>query len=405
MRTVPSDVMTAPAVCAFWSAMGTSNAAVLYQNDQYGRSLMEHVVSACFDLGLAIQTFGYEIAGTAFNAKSIEAAVEKLAGSGLRYVFVAVTYAPSLAVIVDSALAQGLLAADDPDSSCWGFGGGISTGDFASLSGEARAALHGSITIRAAGAIDGTPAWEHYVNQWPSLDLADFQPHLPAAWQLSDDFFRAPVVEPRRSMFQRDGAAFAYDAIIAAGLMACAQVPTGPLPPNFGTLIWEGKQELAFDGLTGRVSFDEKGERSNSTATFALENYMHDNATGRFAPELRALFTSGAWQWQSGTMEASGLIFDRGRVVPPPDSGNGDGGQGIWSSKSFRRLSGSTLGITVFVILLLLASIVSDHRRYSRHMQGTMRWVDDDSECIPGAHHVVIKPEPEPEPRTCSITY
>lgn len=400
MRTYPSDDVTARAVCAFWADMGTAEGVVLYQNDLWGRSLMEGISTHCFDAGINTQAFEFDV----FNPLTIEQAVTNLAASRPRYVFVAVLQAPNFGLIVNHALAQGMLADDDQYSSSWTFSDGVGTTDFDGTSEEARAALNGSVFIRAMGARGTSPTWQRFATQWQSLDPNEYQARLPAAWKLRDDFFRAPAVDPLTSFYMRDVGVYFYDAVMAAGLMACAQVPNGPPPANLSALIWEAKESFAFDGLSGHVGFNAAGDRTN--ATFLLSNAKLDNAGGVFVEEKRALFVSGAWQWYVdeqeqagaggpvpyfGTRQDSGLFFNRGREVPPPAAGAGDGEQGIWASKSFKRLSGSTLGITAFILLVLLAVTVKARLRYlgyRKQFQGTMRWVDDDSECIPGVHHV-----------------
>ena len=44
---------------------------------------------------------------------------------------------------------------------------------------------------------------------------------------------------------------YEYDAIAAAGLLACLVSPHLPLPAQFGSRVWELKQNISFRGLSG----------------------------------------------------------------------------------------------------------------------------------------------------------
>lgn len=65
--------------------------------------------------------------------------------------------------------------------------------------------------------------------------------------------------------------AYIYDAVAAVALLACSVSPTGPLPADFGTLLYKKRKDLKFDGLSGSLTFDDKGNRDPSSASFILK--------------------------------------------------------------------------------------------------------------------------------------
>lgn len=156
----------------------------------------------------------------------------------------------------------------------WVIGDGLSPSDFDELSADARAALHGSLQIKAVGAVDDNPRWAAFADErWAGLRPEQFNPVMPTAWQIQPDFFSS--VDPRASAQLRDIGTFEYDAVMAAGLLACRVAPTGPLPADFGTQFWDAKESLTFEGLSGRVEFDEIGNRKQSSANVQLLNLLN----------------------------------------------------------------------------------------------------------------------------------
>ena len=82
------------------------------------------------------------------------------------------------------------------------------------------------------------------------------------------------------------------------------------MPASFGTQFWASKQSLSFDGLTGRVEFDEKGDRSS--ANVHVFNLLDQ---GGFSEKRVAQFGNGTWTWDGGSRESSGVIFNFGRTA------------------------------------------------------------------------------------------
>jgi len=99
---------------------------------------------------------------------------------------------------------------------------------------------------------------------------------------------------------------------MAAGLLSCQAAPTGLLPSR-GTQFWESKHTLSFEGLSGRVEFDEKGDRSS--ANVHLFNVLLDQH-GHSEKDI-ARFSNGTCIWEGGSREGSGVIYNFGKDEPP----------------------------------------------------------------------------------------
>ena len=351
MRTIPSDHAPASDICSFWKhELGLSTVAVLYLQDPYGRTYEEVARAECQSLGLAFFSSGFS------DADSIWSAVTSLSNSNAKAVL-AVTFPPSLDLIVAAALQTGLLSA----GTSWVFPDSVTAAELDMVSDEGRAALNGSFIIKAVGATDNNPQWTRFSNErWAKLQPAQFNPHLPADWQIRDDFFRDPHV----SSWVPSGGTFAYDAIMAAGLLSCQVAPTGELPVKFGTQFWESKHTLSFEGLSGRVEFDEKGDRSR--ANVHLFNLLLLDQRG-FSEKDIARFSNGKWIWQGGSREGSGVVYNFGKdeppfepMPPPPplpsrDDGDDDLIQGI--------VVGASVFGACFVLILLCFGVMRLRRK------------------------------------------
>ena len=164
----------------------------------------------------------------------------------------------------------------------------------------------------------GTPEngrYAAFVDTWALRDVAMYNAHLPAAWQLPPDFFTAAAP----SSEVRDVGVFEYDAAVALGLLLCGVVPRGPPPyDELGTLLWEAKEELTFEGLSGTVRFDAFGNRDAATANVRLTNMLRD-ADGGWSERTIAVADGGDWAWVGGTLEATGVVFGGGGTTVPND--------------------------------------------------------------------------------------
>ena len=181
--------------------------------------------------------------------------------------------------------------------------------------------LHGSLTIRSIGGTTANPRWASFANDgWRNLSAASFNDLLPPAFHFNDSLF-GPTFDAYSSFFVRNLGTYEYDAMAAVGLLACEVAPSGALPADFGTRLWgvATSSNFEFEGLSGVVRFDSKGDRDKRTANIQLYNVLQA-ADGSFSESLVAAYDgtrSVAWEWQGGSMAASGVVFNGGFTTPP----------------------------------------------------------------------------------------
>ena len=290
-------------------------------NDAFGEGYKESLVAACLQMGVNVQAFPY-IAG---DVATIERQVQRLADSSLRVVVVIAIGHDEVAHIVDAALAEGTTLG--PGVPSWwffnDFGGG-----FDSLPNSMIAAIHGAVQIKPTGALASNPRWAAFASHgWPSLSASVFNRNLPEPFHMNQSVFAAGASD---SVYVRDIATYQYDAVAAVGLLACQVAPTGAPPADFGTQLWTAatsdESKFEFEGLSGTVRFDERGDRDQLTANIQLFNIrMLQAADGAIGTHTAALVASYQgtrevpWLWQGGSMSASGVVFNGGADTPPKD--------------------------------------------------------------------------------------
>ena len=257
-------------------------------NDAFGEGYKESLVAACLQMGVNVQAFPY-IAG---DVATIERQVQRLADSSLRVVVVIAIDHDQVAHIVDAALAEGTTLG--PGVPSWwffnDFGGG-----FDSLPSSMIAAIHGAVQIKPTGALASNPRWAAFASHgWPSLSASVFNRNLPEPFHMNQSVFAAGASD---SVFLRDIATYQYDAVAAVGLLACQVAPTGAPPADFGTQLWTAatsdESKFEFEGLSGTVRFDERGDRDQLTANIQLFNIrMLQAADGASGTHTAALVAS-----------------------------------------------------------------------------------------------------------------
>ena len=308
MRSIPNDAALATALCEFWSFLGFEYAGLLYLDDIYGEGFESELRRSCSTEGIALQSFSY----TSLDAESIDNALALLDKAGIGVVGVLSITATDLRRLTTAAMSRGMLGAGSP--TCWWFTGASQMSALEALPEAAQQALHGSYYLNGyGGGTDANPSFTRFVESWPNRDPSDYNDMLPASWKLPADFF---ATESAASETMRLIGAFEYDAVAAIGLLACQVAPTGPLPRDFGTLVWEAKERLAFDGLTGKVRFDAIGNRNGTDAQ--MSNLLLES-DGVWREALVATVHEGEWQWEGGSLAASGAIFGNNGAALPKD--------------------------------------------------------------------------------------
>jgi len=290
-------------------------------NDAFGEGYKESLVAACLQMGVNVQAFPY----IANDMATIERQIQRLADSSLRVVVVIAIGHDEVAHIVDAALAEGTTLG--PGVPSWwffnDFGGG-----FDSLPSSMIAAIHGAVQIKPTGALASNPRWAAFASHgWPSLSASVFNRNLPEPFHMNQSVFAAGASD---SVYVRDIATYQYDAVAAVGLLACQVAPTGAPPADFGTQLWTAatsdESKFEFEGLSGTVRFDERGDRDQLTANIQLFNIRMlqaaDGASGTHEAALVASYQGTRevpWLWQGGSMSASGVVFNGGADTPPKD--------------------------------------------------------------------------------------
>ena len=103
MRTIPSDVVTASALCSFLDEqMGFKHVAIVHMGDEWGDALAEGLSRYCGP-SVYVKRFRFE-SGSDKTTDSIQAAVRGLRASGIRVVLVACMGSTECGSIVQEAL-------------------------------------------------------------------------------------------------------------------------------------------------------------------------------------------------------------------------------------------------------------------------------------------------------------
>ena len=269
--------------------------------------------SDCSVLGVDVQGWSYEIG----SRPSIQAAMSNLEDSAASAVIFVFLDTADLAMLIEAGLQLNSLGKSKPRLLVL-----PEALDLDSLSSAAREVLHGSLALRSIGGTTANERWAAFSQGWYNLSASTFNPLLPAPFRFNESLF-APGFDASNSFFLRNLGTYEYDAMAAVGLLACQVAPSGALPADFGTRLWEAatSAEFEFEGLSGVVRFDERGDRDQLTANIQLYNVLQA-ADGNLSESLVASYDGTRavpWVWEGGTMEASGVVFNGGFDTPPKD--------------------------------------------------------------------------------------
>ena len=316
MRTIPSDHAVANAVCNFWSEeMGYTRAAIIHASDPYAQAYEESLVSQCRqNWRVEIDSFSFIENGRAGNQESIVRAVTALKDLNLpaTVVMLVATDPGDVRDILFEASNRGLTGV----GSMW-----VHADHEMPTDGPLSPPVEGNIRILAVGG--DNPRYTQYVStDFAAIDHVRVNAALPAPFRVDSNFFT--TFDAVNSPLIRDVATYEYDAVAAIGLLACEIAPTGPLPSDFGRLVWASKNSLSFRGLSGDspgVRFLPNGDRDPGSASYNLYNFNIDGESGVGNETLRAQFHGQSWNWTGGNREASGLRFGGGTTIAPADPG------------------------------------------------------------------------------------
>ena len=267
--------------------------------------------SDCSVLGVDVQGWSYEIG----SRPSIQAAMSNLEDSAASAVIFVFLDTADLAMLIEAGLQLNSLGKSKPRLLVL-----PEALDLDSLSSAAREVLHGSLALRSIGGTTANERWAAFSQGWYNLSASTFNPLLPAPFRFNESLF-APGFDASNSFFLRNLGTYEYDAMAAVGLLACQVAPSGALPADFGTRLWEAatSAEFEFEGLSGVVRFDERGDRDQLTANIQLYNVLQA-ADGNLSESLVASYDGTRavpWVWASGSIGASGVVFNGGKATPP----------------------------------------------------------------------------------------
>ena len=273
---------------------------------------MHALKSDCSARGVVVQGWSYDIG----NHDSIRTAMSNLEESAVSVVIFVFLDTADLTMLIEAGLELQSLGKSKPRLLILPEGL-----DLGSLSRAAREVLHGSLALRSIGGTTANPRWASFASQgWYNLSAPAFNPLLPEPFHLSQSLF-GPTFDASNSYYLRNLGTYEYDAMAAVGLLACKVAPTGVIDANFGTKLWKAaaSTEFEFEGLSGVVRFDERGDRDQLTANIQLYNVLQA-ADGSLSESQVASYdglATNPWLWQGGSMSASGVVFNGGKASPP----------------------------------------------------------------------------------------
>ena len=312
-RTFPSDASAATTICQLLSdQLDLAQVGVFYSSDTYGEGYMKALQSDCSALGVEVQGWAYEIG----NHQSIRTVMSNLEASAVSVVIFVFLDTADLAMLIEAGLELQSLGKSKPRLLVL-----PEALDLDSLSSAAREVLHGSLALRSIGGTTANPRWAAFASQgWYNLNASAFNQLLPEPFHMNQSIF-GPTFDASNSYYLRNLGTYEYDAMAAVGLLACQVAPSGALPADFGTQLWNAatSADFEFEGLSGVVRFDERGDRDQLTANIQLYNVLQA-ADGSLSESQVASYDGTKavpWGWQGGSMSASGVVFNGGKASPP----------------------------------------------------------------------------------------
>lgn len=333
LRTIPSDSLVALSIGQLFHGplFKSKRVSMIYVNDGYGTSYMEALHDACTFRSIKFDSYAF----TFNNKDSIRLALQSMKEEQVRYI-VAVVFDDDLEFMMKTASELGI-AGTEKGEHLWVFTD--SAQNFAELEdSNARAAIDGAIRILPNGKGPNIAGWNRLATSWSSIAnptslVSEFNERLPPlnvtdpsfSYQLDEDILSKPLKDVPVS----DGAPFLYDAIISAGLAACAAekqakaaaggggVSSTTFKKYFnGSAIYAKALEQSFSGVTGTVEYNGAGSRSATTARIEMYNLK---ITGKdFRTALVGFYNKGNWSLLKNNDGDHLMVFANGMSTPPP---------------------------------------------------------------------------------------
>eukprot|EP00511_Aplanochytrium_stocchinoi_P000702 CAMPEP_0204828478 /NCGR_PEP_ID=MMETSP1346-20131115/6262_1 /ASSEMBLY_ACC=CAM_ASM_000771 /TAXON_ID=215587 /ORGANISM="Aplanochytrium stocchinoi, Strain GSBS06" /LENGTH=599 /DNA_ID=CAMNT_0051957579 /DNA_START=107 /DNA_END=1903 /DNA_ORIENTATION=- len=342
MRTIPADSETAWIICEYLREIGYKYSSILYVIDSYGESFRTALLSQC--KSTTFQVFSY----IDNDMKTVEESLTAISQTGVNsLILISTSETGFVQEMLRKAYAYGvvgkgrLLITTD----------GVSPAHFPVDDTELQAAMNGSLLMVPTGGVDGTDSWETFRRNWSNFDVNDVNPELPEYWQLAHDFYEKTIYGPDTSMVKIFGA-YEYDAIAAIGLFACMYDKTQEIPVEWWNKwftkvsddgVMKNVEKLKFDGLTGEVRLDSKGNRLASTATYEAQTLEIINGIAGF--RRRQIFNRAASLWT--TVAGADIFYNGNSYSLPPD---------VIPRDEDKQFLGSA-AITSYIVYVLLGGV------------------------------------------------
>ncbi|CAB9525260.1 Gamma-aminobutyric acid (GABA) B receptor [Seminavis robusta] len=297
-----------PAPYGYFHSIGVTHCANLFSQDAWGRTYNTDLRREAKALGITMVSFGYDT-----NEEDIEATLEQLKQSGMRYIYAIIKF--DWEFVLETAYQKGIIGTDQhvwigAEATDWTDDGlelsrhpGNSTREYMltqALNGVGSLSIYveESTLLNAAmeDFLHNTELQQEYVNAHPEAFI--FQ-----------NYSFAESVNPSASFYHQ----MFYDATYSIGLAACNT------PGLFtGSELYETLVNLQFEGVTGNITFDPiTGTRSPDSVKFRVDNvFLSDERSDenytRFETKLAAIVVSGQVEHEHR------FIYHDNTTIPPP---------------------------------------------------------------------------------------
>eukprot|EP00560_Eucampia_antarctica_P008064 CAMPEP_0197825890 /NCGR_PEP_ID=MMETSP1437-20131217/2928_1 /TAXON_ID=49252 ORGANISM="Eucampia antarctica, Strain CCMP1452" /NCGR_SAMPLE_ID=MMETSP1437 /ASSEMBLY_ACC=CAM_ASM_001096 /LENGTH=529 /DNA_ID=CAMNT_0043426103 /DNA_START=64 /DNA_END=1650 /DNA_ORIENTATION=+ len=314
-RTIPSDDGTAVPVVEYFSKINIKHLGILFWNDAYGTSFSQAIQKTRLKTAPEMEITAVEISTINTSQEDIALSISLLASTQYRYFFAIIIGKETLDDIMLEAYRQGIAG----PGYTWFFSDGVESKDFVFDHGsELEIASRGASIIKAEGGVFGMPYFDRFLNVWKAINQnnTEYIDSTLPTYENDPTFVHTPTAELLDDSVSGSQVSFAYDAMIALGISACAGIDDETFHLN-GRNHFNNFLNATFNGITGEVIFDHlSGTRKPTSALFQLTNMIPrleaDQETGknRFVPVVSERYLDKKWQtvnpyvYNDGTLQA-----------------------------------------------------------------------------------------------------
>ena len=265
-RTIPDDSKIALAVAEFFRDITKHKiVSVLYVADAYGQAYQEAFLSAAASMEIIVRTHSF----TFGDETSIKNAIQNIKKENLRSIFM-IAFDNDIPAIMRLAEDARILG----KGYTWATTDAVSAEGFDDVDASIKPKLHGLVRMYAQGGIDINEGWNQLLRAWRSGTPQEHN-HLgmPNDFNVTEEMLRKGTLN--------DIAAYAYDAVILAGLSMCKAGHVS------GNSIKAKLLEGDFLGVSGRVLIDPLlGSRTHETSAIVLNQLRSSKGDFEFENRL-----------------------------------------------------------------------------------------------------------------------